>query len=308
MIEPPERTIRPGEGNPHPPVGWLPALVGRIGAQIIYALIWAFGRIHRRSDAPWLAGPVGGEVIGDTPYRDAAEAEGLNLERGSRNGGLIPDFDLLRGDGFDPSLVHTTVRDFYEHTADYAMDVWSQSYFPGKVGLWLLVTTISRQVNQLNFPLTPLETALGISSEIIMLRRPDGGVRYTGWFRELAGENRVLYTGFYMTEVAPNEGAPCVKVVFPMPRGNATVLLRPRTLPSGALTLDSRGRRFGDAGFYRIAERESGLIRVWHVRTLHEFFKIYVDQQDVLRCDHEVRFWGMPVLRLHYKLYRNHSA
>ncbi len=184
-----------------------------------------------------------------------AEAEGLTVERRARDGGLVPSFEQLRSDGFDPQAVHPLVREFYEHTTRFTMDVWSRTYIPASIALWLLVRTISRQVNQLNFPLSPLETAHGMVSEIITLRRPDGTVRYTGWFRTLAAGERVLYTGFYMTEVAPRLAAPCVKVVFPMPRGNATVVLRPEVGADGALLLDSSGRRFGDAGFYRSEAR-----------------------------------------------------
>lgn len=285
-------------------MGWLAALLGSIGAWIIRALIALRGRTHRLADVPWLAGPVGGAVIGDAPYRDVAAAEGLSLERAARQGGLVPDFEALRGPTFDPGAVHPLIRDFYEHTAAFAMDVWSRTYFPLSLGLALLVTTISRQVNQLNFPLSPLDTALGMGSEIILLRRPDGSVRYTGWFRTLAGQGRVLYTGFYRTDRVPGEAGPSVKVVFPMPRGNATVVLRPAAHPDGSFTLDSSGRRFGDAGFYRISVGPGERMRVWHVRSLTERFKVWVDVAGVLRCDHTVRFLGLPVLRLHYKIFR----
>src|SRR5262249_36281683 len=160
-------------------------------------------------------------------------------------------FEQLRADGFDPSGVHPLVREFYERTTAFAMDVWSKTYFPSNIALYLLVTTISRQVDQLNFPLSPLDTARGMHSEIIALRSHDGTVRYTGWCRTLAGERRVLYTGFYMTERSPNLGVPCMKTVFPMPNGNATVILRPTVKPDGSLVFDSSGARFGDAGFYR---------------------------------------------------------
>jgi hypothetical protein len=46
------------------------------------------------------------------------------------------------------------------------MDVWSQTCFPASIGLTLLVTTINRQVDQLNFPLSPLDTSHGMTSEI----------------------------------------------------------------------------------------------------------------------------------------------
>ena len=285
-----------------PRIGWFAALVARIGAWFIRRLISLFGRSHRRSDIAWLMGPLGGDVIGDAPYREVAAAEGLAVERPSRDGGLVPSFEQLRSPAFDPGKAQPLVREFYEHTTRFAMDVWSKTYFPANIALWLLVKTISRHVNQLNFPLSPLDTARGLVCEIISLRRPDGTVRYTGWFRTLAEQARVLYTGFYMTEAAPRLGVPCVKVVFPMPRGNATVVLRPELRPDGSLILDSSGRRFGDAGFYRVEARGPERVRVWHVRTLREQFHVYVDRHGVLRCDHAVRFLGLPVLKLHYKI------
>ncbi len=278
--------------------------VGTIGAWFIYTLVWIFGRTRRWSDMPWLAGPLGGSVIGDAPYREVAEREQLAVERTARDGGLIPDFSVLARDGFDPSRAHPLVREFYEHTTRFSLDVWSKTYFPTNIGLWLLVTTISREVNQLNFPLSPLDTARGMESEIILMRRADGSVRYTGWFRTLAAQQRVLYTGFYMTERVPHETGPCVKVVFPMPRGNATVILRAHVDATGALILDSSGRRFGEAGFYRVQARGDERARVWRVSTLREHFRVYVDEAGVLRCDHRVRFLGLPCLTLHYKMTR----
>lgn len=289
-------------------IGWFRTMVATIGAWFIHGLIWIFGRTRRWRDCAWLEGPVGGDVIGDAPYQDVATAQGLSIERKPRDGGLIPNFAALAGTGLDPARVHPLVREFYEHTTEFAMDVWSRTYFPTNIGMWLLVTTISRQVNQLNFPLSPLDTSLGMSSEIILLRRPDGSVRYTGWFRTLGTEKLVLYTGFYMTEQAPNEPGPSVKVVFPMPRGNATVLLRPSIADDGSLTLDSSGKRFGDAGFYRVRTRDGERARVWHIRSLKEKFRVYVDEHGVLRCDHSVHFLGLPVLRLHYKIFRRESS
>jgi hypothetical protein len=289
---------------PKPKIGWFRALVAAIGAWFIYRLIWLFGRSRRRADVAWLIGPMGGPVIGDSTDQEAADAEGLTIERDS--GGLIPAFEAqLGGPELPAAKIHAAIRDFYEHTAEFAMDVWSRAYFPASLALALLVTTISRQVNQLNFPLSPLETALGMSSEIISMRTPDGRVKYTGWFRTLAADaTRVLYTGFYMTATVPGEANPCVKVVFPMPNGNATVILRPAVGESGALVLDSSGGKFGGAGFYRVQARDAERVRVWHIKTLKERFRVYVDDRGTLRCDHTVRFLGLPVLSLHYKMFR----
>lgn len=281
--------------------------VGRIGMWVVATLILTLGRVFRRKEVAWLDGPVGGPTIGDSPYAQVAAEEGLTLERQARSG-LIPDFEALRSDSFDPSACHPLVRDFYEHTSDWTMDIWSRTFFPMNIGLWLMVTTISREVDQLNFPLTSIESARGVTSELISMRHPDGQVRYTGWFRTLESTSRVLYTGFYMTEHPPLEAGPCVKVVFPMPNGNATVILRPELEEGGALVLRSTGNRVGETGFYRLTRLDAERLRVWHVRSLKETFRVYVDGKGVLRCDHHVRFWGLPVLELHYKLHRNGST
>jgi hypothetical protein len=281
--------------------------VGTLGASFIYALIRVFGRSHRRADVGWLLGPVGAATIGDRCYEETAAAEGLTLERRARGGGLIPRFDVLASATFDPGRVHPKIRDFYENTHAYRLDTWATTYFPARLALWALVSTISRRVEQLDFPLDGLETARGMTSEIVLLRRADGSIRYTGWFRKLQGSGRVVYTGFYMTERAPMQEGACVKVVFPMPGGNATVILRPENDESSGFRLASIGRAFGDAGFYRVQNAGSAL-RVWRIVSLHETFRLYVDEEDAVRCEHHVRFLGMPVLTLHYRIAPARSA
>jgi hypothetical protein len=276
-------------------------VVGTLGAWFIYSLIFFFGRARRREEVPWLVGPLGGPTIGDRAYEETADAEGLTLVRHAKEGGLIPRFDVLESERFDPAQVHPKIRDFYENTPRYRLDTWATTYFPARLALWLLVTTISRRVEQLNFPLDGLDTAHGMTSEILLLRAPDGTIRYTGWFRKLQRSDRVIYTGFYMTQTIPVGGDTCVKVVFPMPNGNATVILRPQNDEGSGFRLASVGRRFGDAGFYRV-QRAGERLRVWRVSTLHETFRLYVDAEDVVRCEHDVRFLGLRVLTLHYRI------
>lgn len=277
------------------------AVVGRIGESIIYALIWLFGRRVRAADVPWLIGPVGREHIGDRPYEETAEREGLTLVRDAHDAGLIPRFAVLASETFAPDDVDPRIRAFYERTGDYRLDTWASTYFPANVALWLLVTTISRRVRQLDLPLDGLSAAKGMKSEIVLLKNPDGTTRYTGWFRRLREGDRVAYTGFYTTTRTPLAGE-CVKTVFPMPRGNATVILRPRNMPNGGLRLESKGRGPGDAGFYRMQEIEDGVFRSWYVGSLHETLTLFIDEDDGnVRCEHAIRFLGLPVLTLYYR-------
>jgi hypothetical protein len=283
-------------------LGPIRAFVAALGASFIYLLIRVFGRRAEPGAVSWLCGPIGGEYIGDQPYEECARRENLTVERRAAEGGLIPDFDALASREFDVTRVHPRVRHFYEHTARYRMDVWAEAAFPASIALWLLVTTISRKVNQLNFPLRVLDSARGMDSEIVLLRDQLGSVRYSGWCRKLVDSGRVIYTGFYLVGRTPSGDRPAVKVVFPMPHGNATVMLWPRLNAAGEFELSSAGRAFGDAGFYRLDHRPDGSLRVWHVRTLREHFRVYVDAAGTLRCDHLVRFLGLRVLALHYRI------
>jgi hypothetical protein len=280
---------------------WVRNAIGWIGEQFIYLLIKIFGKRVDLENENWLKGPLGSDYIGDKPYDEVAQKEGLTVKRDSETGGLIPNFNALNGPDFDVNKVHPAIRIFYENTAQHRMDVWPKTYFPTNIALWLLVTTISRKVDQLNFPTNAFDLALGMSSEIILLNQKNGETKYTGWFRKLQGTNRVLYNGFYMLDRVPLTSGPCVKVVFPMPDGNATVILRPENGKNGAFILNSSGKGFGDAGFYRVQKQRSRL-KVWLITTLKERFNVYVDEENVLRCNHHIRFLGLPVLKLHYRI------
>ena len=219
--------------------------------------------------------------------------------------GLMSDFQVLAGPTFDASSVHPEVRRFYERTTEYEFDVWNHAPLTSRLVLWLIVNTVSRWMDQLNFPVTGLEMSLGMNSNVIQLRKKGGGgVAYTCWLRKFVETGRVLYAGFYTHERPPGHTGPCVKVVFPLPRGNATVILRPEVGPDASLRLVSRGGRFGEPGFYRMLEVAPGHRRVRYLRTLHELFEVYVDPRGVLRCNHHVKFMGFTVLKLHYKMTR----
>ena len=79
--------------------------------------------------------------------REVARAEQLSIERTATTGGLIPEFASLASAAFDPARVDHRIRDFYEHTTRYRLDTWATTYFPARLPLWLLVTTISRRVH-----------------------------------------------------------------------------------------------------------------------------------------------------------------
>ena len=278
-------------------------VLGTLAVIVIRAYLRLFGRTVRKADVPWLLGPIGPDgPIGERAYDLVAEREGLTIDRDAAEAGLVPDFSVLAGPRFDLKKVDPAVRDFYERTARYELDVWSETQFPGRLFVWLIVSTASRYMNQLNFPVLGLETSRGMTSDVLPLRDTTGRAVHTGWQRRLVSSGRIIYSGFYTTVQPPGHPSRCVKVVFPLPRGNATVILRPEYDAEGRFRLVSRGKRFGDPGFYRVLELDGERLKVRYLRTLHEQFNVYTDEEGVLRCDHEVRFLGITMLRLHYRM------
>lgn len=282
--------------------GFLHSTIGSFLALIIELLVRVTGRRICRTDAPWLSCFLGEPGrIGAGIYQRIADAEQLEL-RVPAAAGLVPDFESLRGPSFDPDLVDPRVRHFYEHAAAYHLEVWSEAYLLGRFFLWLLVEFLSTHMDQLNFPVSSLEVAKGMSSEVVQLvDRKTGRLRYTGWLRRLKSSGRVIYAGIYSVASIPNEDNPCVKVTFPC-RGSANVYLRPVAHRDGSFGLESTGSAFGRSGFYRIVKSGPDHWRVRNFKTLHEVFHVYVDGEGVLRCDHKISFIGLTILRLHYKM------
>ena len=268
----------------------------------IELLVRVTGKRVRKNDAPWLQCFLGKPgLIGTSIYERIAAESGLRI-RAPKDAGLLSSFGMLRGPSFDPFTIRPEIRDFYEHAAQYQLEVWTEVSLTGRFFLWLLVEFISRRMNQLNFPISSLEVAKGMSSEVIQLFDPNSGTtQATGWLRRLKSSGHVIYAGIYSVVRVPGEENPCVKVTFPC-RGSANVYLRPVAHPDGSFGLDSSGGAFGRSGFYRVVDAGPDYWRVRNFTTLHELFRVYVDNEATLRTDHTVSFLGLTIIRLHYKM------
>jgi hypothetical protein len=288
-----------------PPRGLRSAIYSALGLLLQISIEWLVrltGRKIRRSDAPWLDCVLGKPgVIGTGIYPRIAKEENLVLSQ-PPDAGLIENFRSLSGPSFDPDQVDPRIRQFYEHAALYRLEVWSEVYLAGKFVLWLLVEFISRRMDQLNFPISPLEVSKGMTSEIVQLREPGTGrLVHTGWLRRFKSTGKVIYAGLYSVTKVPGETDPCVKVTFPC-YGSSSVYLRPSANADHSFQLDSSGSGFGRSGFYRVVESGPDHWRVRNFRSLHELFHVYVDEENVLRVDHKISFVGLTILRLHYRM------
>jgi hypothetical protein len=263
--------------------------------------VCATGRRVALEECSWLEGPVGDPArIGGDFFDRYARDLGLTA-RATEPAGLLTDFESLRGGGFDPSAVAPSVAAFYTRTSEYDIDAWSQwsgVFWPFG---WALAAIFSRRLQQLNVPLRGLDTSRGMTSRVVPYTNKSGAHAFTAWVRELAGTGHVIYAGAYGTCVVPDCDRPCVRVVFPLPNGNAQVIMRPETHADGSLTLVSAGERFGGPGFYFTVHDGPDRVRARYLRTLRETIHVY-DAGDGVRADHVLTLWGLTFLRVHYRL------
>lgn len=285
------------------PFHWLGEERGYVSDWVTQRWVQATGRSVDLEEHPWLDAPVGEtRGIGPDFFDRLANREGLAVRRdGSR--GLLPDFGALAGDAFDPGAVDPAVARFYERTADYEISVWSQWSAAFRPFGRLLAFLFSRRLQQLDVPLSPLDTSRGMTSEVVQLADPGSGrVLHTAWVRKLAGTGQVIYVGSYTWCEPPGHPGPCVKVAFPLPNGNALVIMRPEAQDDGSLRVVSAGRRFGDPGFYFTIRTRRGRVVARFVRSLRESIHVYPDGDGIVRADHVLTLWRATFLRLHYRL------
>ena len=262
----------------------------------------ATGRRVDLAETPWLDGPIGEPTgIGEGFFETWAADHGLTVAEGGAARGVLPSFDALAGPGFDPARVSPSVRDFYERTSAYEVEAWAEWSAAFRPFGGLVAALFSRRLDQLNLPLSALDTSRGTDSRVLHLARPGGGVAMAAWVRTLRATGRSLYVGAYSAARVPGHPAPCVRVVFPLPNGACTVVLRPEVGEGGALRLVSSGAAWGDPGLYLTVHDGD---RVWGraVRSLREVIEVYPGDGGDVRTDHTLRLWGRVFLRLHYRL------
>ncbi len=281
----------------------LPRSNGRLVDRSTQLWVRMTGQAVSWSDHPWIEGPVGDtDVIGTDFFRRYAERRAWTTISEGAPRGLIDDFDSIGGPTFDPSRVAPRVARFYEATSDYLLDVWSEWSGAFRPFGWLLAALFSRRLQQLNVPISSLDTRLGITSDVVRLLTAEGACAGAAWIRETVATRRALYVGSYSTCRVPGNAGPCLKVAFPLPNGYALVIMKPEVHNDGSLTIRSTGQRFGDPGFYFYVESSPGRGWTRYVRAMRESIHVYLDEANELRADHDLRLFSHTFLRLHYRM------
>jgi hypothetical protein len=250
----------------------------------------------------WLNAPVCGPgPVGPTWLMAEADRIGGSLAEDVADAGLLPSMSVLDGARFRADDLDPAVRSFYEHTASWRMEVWTQWSALFQPGGELISRLFGRRVQQLALPTRPLDVAHGIDSRVVHLRDADGRHVAAGWLRTIAATGEFMYSGCYAARRLPRSDQPSVHVSFPLESGNVQVFLHPSVEPDGSLILSSPAGSFGSDGAYVVVNSDGGRSHAARV-PLHERFHVYRDHRGTLRTDHQLRLYRALVLRLHYRL------
>jgi hypothetical protein len=232
-----------------------------------------------------LAKLLGGAYVADTP-----------------DVGIVASLDELAGPGFDPARVDPAVREFYERTTRFTLDIVPEWRLWVRPGYLLYRTLVAHPLGQASVPMNQREALRGVRSRIDTIRLDgDDSVAIRGWIRAYADNDEPIYVGIYTTYRHQDRGY--VSVGFPLPQASFTATLVPHSRQGGGLMLTSRSE-LGQAGHYlTYIEADSRELTTLAVHGFAEQLDVYVRDGE-LRAEHAFWVFGFPFLVLHYRMRR----
>jgi hypothetical protein len=238
--------------------------------------------------------------VGTGYVRDLAEVLGGDYQADAADVGIVASLDELAGPEFDPATVDPRVREFYEHTTRFSLDIVPKLRLWGRPGYLIYRALVARPLGQANVPMNQREAQRGVRSRIDTIsQNRDGVVSIRGWIRSFVDNDEPIYVGIYTTYRRNLRGY--VSVGFPLPQASFTATLVPQPRAGGGLVLTSRAHD-GQAGHYLTyvdpATRE---LTTLAVHGFAERLDVYV-ADDRVRAEHEFRVFGLPFLTLRYTI------
>lgn len=263
-----------------------------------WVILW--GRKIIPSEYLWLIGSFGElNGIGETFIKQLAEKENLIINRNSSSEGLLSSISVLNLSENEIKKLSQKVIDFYEKTADYKLKFnvkWNPFF---KFFGYVVNRLFSQRINQLNIPTQNIRESENLTSEIIkLIPKDDNKVKYTIWLRKYQSTGKVIYSGIYTTCKLPS-GMICIKAIFPLPKGNATVILKPSIGKNQELILDSSGQKFGDAGFYFLLNDSKGNFWSQYIKSFKD--KLIINEENgYLKAKQILQLWNLKVASFEY--------
>jgi hypothetical protein len=226
--------------------------------------------------------------------------------------GIVASLDELAGPSFDPAGVDPLVREFYEHTTRFALDIVPEWRLWVRPGYLLYRTLLARPLGQANVPMSQREAQHGVRSRIDTITGDDRAT-VRGWIRSRADTDEPIYVGIYTTY--RREGRGYVSVGFPLPQASFTATLLPQARPRAGngpgsgqgLVLDSRSELDQPGHYLTYIDAETAELTTAAVRGFAERLDVYVEagqEGTQLRAEHAFWVFGLPFLVLHYRMHR----
>lgn len=243
-----------------------------------------------------------GRYVGTGYVRELAGVLGGAYQADAPDVGIVASFEELAGPDFDPAGVDPRVREFYEHTTRFTLDivpVWRAWVRPGYL---LYRTLVARPLGQANVPMNQRDTQRGVRSRIDTITPPDHGVvGVRGWIRSYADTDEPIYVGIYTTYRHGGRGY--VSVGFPVPQASFTATLAPQARPDGGLVLTSRAAGLDHPGHYlTYVDPDTRRLTTLAVHGFAERLDVYV-RDGALRAEHAFWLFGLPFLVLRYAIH-----
>jgi hypothetical protein len=238
--------------------------------------------------------------VGTGYVRELARVVGAYYQANAVDVGIVASLDELAGPQFDPAAVDPRVREFYEHTTRFTLDIVPQLRLWGRPGYLLYRALIAKPLGQANVPMNQREEQRGVRSRIDTISTGvDGVVSIRGWIRSFVDNDEPIYVGIYTTY--RRDGRGYVSVGFPLPQSSFTATLMPYPRADGGLILTSRSQG-GQAGHYlTYVDAQTRDLTTLAVHGFAERLEVYVADGQV-RAEHDFRVFGFPFLTLHYSI------
>jgi hypothetical protein len=251
--------------------------------------------------------------VGTGYVRSLAEVLGGRYTPDARDVGIVASLDELAGPSFDPAATDPLVREFYEHTTRFALDIVPEWRLWVRPGYLLYRTLLARPLGQASVPMSQREAQHGVRSRIDTISGLAGAragsgapadgdtIAVRGWIRSFADTGEPIYVGIYTTYRHGDRGY--VSVGFPLPQASFTATLLPRARPGGGLILDSRSDLDQTGHYLTYIDPQTSELTTAAVRGFAEKLDVYVADGQ-LRAEHAFWVFGFPFLVLHYRMHR----
>ncbi len=240
--------------------------------------------------------------VGTGYLRDLAAVLGGEYTADVADIGIVASVDELAGSGFDPTGVDPLVREFYEHTTRFTLDIVPEWRLWVRPGYLLYQTLLARPLGQANVPMNQRAAQRGVRGRIDTITRAPGRPAVLRcWIRSYADTDEPIYVGVYTTYRHEDRGY--VSVGFPLPQASFTATLEPFARPGGGLILDSQGGTAQSGHYLTYIDPDSAELSVLAVRGFAERLAVYVADGE-LRAEHAFAVFGIPFLVLHYRMHR----